>query len=31
MLEAADRLEFERAAYLRDRIAEIKKAAEKPG
>ena len=31
MLEAADRLEFERAAYLRDRIAEIKKAAEEPG
>ncbi len=26
MLEAADNLEFERAAYLRDRIAELKKA-----
>ena len=27
MLEAADRLEFERAAYLRDQIAELKKDA----
>ena len=26
MLEAADRLEFERAAYLRDQIASLKKA-----
>jgi excinuclease UvrABC nuclease subunit len=25
MLEAADQLEFERAAYLRDRIAELKR------
>ena len=26
MLEAADNLEFERAAYLRDQIKELKKA-----
>ena len=31
MLEAADNLEFERAAYLRDQIAKLKRAdSEKP-
>ena len=30
MLQAADNLEFERAAYLRDQIAELKKAQKDP-